>query len=143
MQLLAMPPARINEGFGEAVRCVLAERGLSLRQARNRTGVDVDTLSRMRQNEVPRLDKVEAFARAFHLDVNEWRQLAGYQPVEDERPALDRVRETARTLTYDEDLEGVTVAGYRGSEVSPEDAEALDRLYRAFLTEQRRKQGRE
>lgn len=30
---------------------------------------------------IPSLDTVERFARGFGLDVNEWRELAGYEPI--------------------------------------------------------------
>lgn len=51
---------------------------LSLRQTSIRTGVDIDTLSRMREGVVPRVDKIEAFADGFGLNINDWRELAGY-----------------------------------------------------------------
>lgn len=142
MLLLAMPPARINREFGAAVRQLLDERGLSLRQARNRTGVDTDTLSRMRQDEVPRLDKVEAFARGFGLDVNAWRVLGGYEPVRDNRPALERIREDRKELEYEPDLSRVTIRAFEGwDHLPPEDLEIIDDVLRALLTEDRQKRG--
>ena len=99
MTLIAMP--LINEAFGAAVRRELDARGLSLRQARIRTGLDIDTLGRMRSGEVTRMDKVIAFARGFHLDVNEWLALAGYAPVEPSvEQAVQKLAETAE-LTYE------------------------------------------
>jgi hypothetical protein len=80
LMTLAMPA--INEAFGAAVRHELDSRGLSLRQTRIRTGIDIDTVGRMRAGDVPRIDKVIAFARGLKLDVNEWLVLAGYDPVE-------------------------------------------------------------
>jgi hypothetical protein len=61
---------------------LLDDRGMSLRQARIRTGVDIDTLGRMRSGDVPRMDKVIEFARGFGQDANLWLELAGYQRVE-------------------------------------------------------------
>jgi hypothetical protein len=75
--------SHINQAAGEAVDRVIREHGLSLRQARIRTGIDIDTLGRMRSGEVVRMDKVVAFARGFRLPVNEWLELYGYEPVED------------------------------------------------------------
>lgn len=54
---------------------------LSLRQGYIRTGIDTDTLSRMKQGDVPRLDKLIAFARGFALDVNEVFLAAGEEPI--------------------------------------------------------------
>jgi len=72
------------------VRRVFDAHGkLSLEQARLKTKVDHQTLNRMKKGEVPRVDKVEAFAMGFKLDVNEWRQLAGYDPVESGTQILD------------------------------------------------------
>lgn len=67
--------------FGEAVKRVLASHGLSLRSQRIRTGIDHMTMKSMCDGLVPRLEKVEQFANAFGLDVNEWRALAGYEPL--------------------------------------------------------------
>src|SRR3954452_16931856 len=79
---LTMP--RSSKRFGEAVCRVLDERGLSLRAQRALTGIDHDTASQMRQGVVPRMDKVIQFARALGQNVNEWLELAGYQPIEPE-----------------------------------------------------------
>ncbi|MBM3456915.1 MAG: helix-turn-helix domain-containing protein [Armatimonadetes bacterium] len=70
----------LRPAFGDAVVSLMASvgGGLSLRQAEIRTGVDINTLSRMRSGIVPRVDKVEAFARGFGANVNDWRELAGY-----------------------------------------------------------------
>jgi len=69
--------------FGEAVRRVLQEHGLTLRAQRIRTGIDHTTMKSMCDGIPGRLEKIEQFARAFSLDLNEWRRLAGYEPVED------------------------------------------------------------
>jgi hypothetical protein len=47
------------------------------------------TMQSMAQGLIPRLEKVEQFARAFGLDVNEWRVLAGYPAVEAKPAAQD------------------------------------------------------
>ncbi len=67
--------------FGEAVSRVLKEHGLSDRAAQFRTGIDRITLASMRSGYQVSLEKVEQFALAFGLDVNEWRALGGYQPL--------------------------------------------------------------
>lgn len=79
---LTMP--RRSERFGAAVCHVLDERGLSVHTQRARTGIDHDTVARMRNGIVPRMDKVIQFARAFGRSVNEWLELAGYDPIEPE-----------------------------------------------------------
>jgi|GEM_PF-6753041 len=91
----------LNQAFAEAVcRTMDNWRGqrLSLRQARMRTGVDIDTLSRMRHGEVPRMDKVVAFARGFELDPNDWLELAGYE-------RLDKPRESSTPPPGESDQE--------------------------------------
>lgn len=97
--MIQVAHVRISQQFGEAVTQLLKDQGnLSLQGARLRTGIDHNTLSRMKQGEVPRVDKVLDFARGFGLDVNEWLELAGYEPVEEtnvERMA-ERVVEHAR-----------------------------------------------
>jgi hypothetical protein len=57
---------------------------LSLRAQRALTGIDHDTAAQMRQGVIPRMDKVIQFARAFDQSVNEWLELAGYEPIEPE-----------------------------------------------------------
>lgn len=71
-----------NPKFGEAVKAVLAEHGLTLRGQRVRTGIDHSTMKNMCDGWPTTLERVEQFARAFHLDVNEWRELAGYPRVQ-------------------------------------------------------------
>jgi hypothetical protein len=80
--LVTPPPERVNEAFRDAVLRVFEQHGRpSLQSARIRTGIDHDTLSRMKKGDVPRIDKVIDFARGFRLNVNEWLELAGYPPV--------------------------------------------------------------
>ena len=136
-------PIRIDPAFGEAVTRVLAAHGVSLRGQRLRTGIDHMTMKDMKAGVIPRLEKVEAFARGFGLEVNEWRVRAGYEPVADGRPALERIREDVLSLTYDADLEDVRIDAFLGDQPLPRDDVAeLERLLRAELTEQRRRQGR-
>ena len=88
--VMTLTALRVDPQFGEMVRRVFDAHGkLSLEQARLKTKVDHQTLNRMKKGEVPRVDKVEAFAMGFKLDVNEWRQLAGYDPVESGTQILD------------------------------------------------------
>jgi len=135
---------RIDPAFGEAVARVLAKHGLSLRGQRLRTGIDHMTMKEMKAGVVPRLEKVEDFARGFDEDVNEWRVRAGYEPVEDHRPALERIHDARQELTYHPDFEDVRLEARRGSQpIPPEDLADLEKLLRAELTEQRRRQGRE
>lgn len=71
---------RLNQQFSDEFLRVTA--GLSLRQVRTRTGIDIDTVSRMRDGDAPRMDKIIIFARAFREPVNKWLLLAGYEPIE-------------------------------------------------------------
>lgn len=67
--------------LGEAATALLRQRGISARMASIKTGIDRTTLTAMLEGSPPRLDIVEAFARAFGEDVNYWRELAGYETV--------------------------------------------------------------
>lgn len=78
---------RVRPEFGEAVTRLLQEHELSLRAARIRTGIDHVTISDMASGYVPRLEQLEAFARGFGLNVNEWRELAGYERLDEKSGA--------------------------------------------------------
>jgi hypothetical protein len=135
---------RINRAFGEAVSRFLDERNLSHRQTRIRTGIDIDTVGRMRAGDVPRIDKVIDFARGFDEPINKWLELAGYPPIKDDRPPLERIREAAQELTYEPEMDDITLGGWDGAQdIPPEDLELMQRYYRALLAEKRRQQGRE
>jgi hypothetical protein len=95
----------VNEAFKRAVCGELDSRGLSLRQARIRTGIDIDTIGRMRQGDVPRMDKIVAFARGFGLPVNDWLELAGYERIEDPRET-EGAAPSLRHQTPEEYLDG-------------------------------------
>src|SRR5687767_9083194 len=79
---MLVPTMEGNERLAEWVVAVLAKHGgLSLRQARIRTGIDIDTLSRMKQGDRVRMDKIILFAQGFREEVNEGLQRAGYDPI--------------------------------------------------------------
>lgn len=134
--------------FGDAVKAVLEAHGLSLRSQRIRTGIDHMTMKDMADGLRPRLEKVEQFARAFGLDVNEWRRIAGYEPIP---PPADvgilakaiisthQAQTASLELEYEPDLENVRIVGYEGR-VTPEDRELALKVLRAVLAESRRKQ---
>jgi transcriptional regulator with XRE-family HTH domain len=82
---------RVRPEFGERVKAELEKRGLSLRAARIRTGIDHVTLSDMAAGYVPRLEQVERFAIGFGLPINEWRLLAGFEPVDPDVSACVRL----------------------------------------------------
>ncbi len=63
------------------MKAVLAEHGLTLRGQRARTGLSHVTVMGMTQGYVPEMQSVVKFARGFGLDVNEWLELAGYEPI--------------------------------------------------------------
>ena len=68
---------------------VLGEHQLGKRQQTVRTGLDHVTIGKMMDGIIPSVETVEKFARGFKLDVNEWRGLAGYEPVESGAQLLD------------------------------------------------------
>lgn len=72
---------RVDSKFGERVAAVLEEHGLGKRQQTVRTGIDHVTVGKMMDGIIPSLETIEKFARGFGLDVNEWRELTGYEPV--------------------------------------------------------------
>ncbi len=73
---------QVRPEFGEAVRRVLSEQGLTLRGASLRTGLNHVTVMNMTNGVVPRSETVLRFARGFGLHVNHWLELAGYEPLD-------------------------------------------------------------
>lgn len=124
---------RVLPQFGEAVARVLEEHGLSDRAAQYRTGIDRITMADMRNGYIPRVEQVEKFARGFGLDVNEWREMAGYERVESPSDTLlrgwDAICEEHPTLDIPFPLKAGGVKG-----LTQENAEDI-------LTEIRRKIG--
>lgn len=80
---------RVDPAFGQAVTQVLSDHQLGKRQQTVRTGLDHVTIGKMMDGIIPTVETVERFARGFQLDVNEWRVLAGYEPVESGAQILD------------------------------------------------------
>lgn len=80
---------RVDPAFGQAVTQVLSDHQLGKRQQTVRTGLDHVTIGKMMDGIIPSVETVERFARGFQLDVNEWRTLAGYEPVESGAQILD------------------------------------------------------
>jgi transcriptional regulator with XRE-family HTH domain len=70
-----------QEALAEAVQKVLTDRNLSVNSASQRTKLDRNTLKRFTLGIPPVLEKLEQFARALQLDVNEWRVKCGYPTV--------------------------------------------------------------
>jgi transcriptional regulator with XRE-family HTH domain len=128
---------RVRSEFGEAVKRVLEEHGLSLRGARIRTGIDHVTLSDMASGYVPRMEKTIQFARGFELDVNEWLELAGYDPIRDERPAETRFRDAAREMLYEAN-QGDRKAAAADAEAAGEDEALIEDLTRQIREARRR-----
>jgi hypothetical protein len=57
--------------------------------------------------------------------------------------AIPRILDAAPELTYESDLEGLDIRGAKGAEdIPPGDADELNRILRAFRSEQRKRQGR-
>jgi len=138
--------------FGEAVRRVLQEHGLTLRAQRIRTGIDHTTMKSMCDGLPGRLEKIEQFARAFNLDVNEWRKLAGFDPVDATNPdaAADQLLDALDQadlpeLTYEPDFSDIRVDGFEGVEgIEAGDVEILNEVVRTVAARiaKRRQQGK-
>lgn len=87
-----------NEQFGAAVREVLEEHGLTFRGQRMRTGLNHVTVSNMAKGIVPSMETVIAFAHGFSLDVNEWLERAGYEPIQS--PASGQAEQERDVVLY-------------------------------------------
>ncbi|MFN3650045.1 MAG: hypothetical protein ACK47B_10745 [Armatimonadota bacterium] len=79
--------------LGARARAIVQHRGLSVRAAAARCGICRLSLADMLDGVPLRLELIEAFARAFDEDVNEWRELAGYPPI---LPTADPASEARR-----------------------------------------------
>lgn len=117
--MMRKPQPRLSE----AVRAVLDERGLSVRNAAIRTGIDRLTLANMLDGVAPRLEIVEEFARTFSLDVNEWRLLAGYEAIRETDP--DRLVDGLAAAEPDR----LTGALIRGLQEYPQLRQTIDRAF--------------
>lgn len=109
-----------SEEFGEAVRKLLGERGLSLRQAKYKTGIDHATIMDMSHGFVPRQDLVMQWAQGLGESVNKWLRLAGYQPI-DPRSLMEDSRPFSWLHDFapeDDPLEGVTIALHAAKNLS-------------------------
>lgn len=116
---------RTNEEFGRQVSAVVKSHSLSHAGAAIRTGVDRFTISQMMKGAVPRLEQVERFARGFGLDVNEWRELAGYEVLElvwDARLALIKAVNLKAGVQGLESVPAISEWEYESVE-TPEDVE--------------------
>lgn len=72
----------LNETAGKRVTELLERRGLTLRAADRKTGVNYGTISNMSIGHRPEMESVVRFAKALGENVNEWLELYGYPPVE-------------------------------------------------------------
>ncbi|HEU4754152.1 MAG TPA: helix-turn-helix transcriptional regulator, partial [Armatimonadota bacterium] len=79
---------RLQPQLAVRTTALLKKRGLSLRAAALKTGIDRLTMSKLAGGVPPRIELIEQFARAFNEDVNEWRALAGYPCVESGLPRV-------------------------------------------------------
>lgn len=67
-----------NSRLAAAVAAVLEERGLSLREAGQLTGLHHVTIRNLRRGVASGVATVLKFARGLGLDPNEWLELAGH-----------------------------------------------------------------
>jgi transcriptional regulator with XRE-family HTH domain len=107
--------AKASKQFGEAVSELLDSRGLSLRAAALKTGVDHTTISQMRTGMVPKKGIIIDWAVGLGEDINHWLTLAGYEPIPeslvtetkpDKESILAQLRISATTLSKD-DIEAI------------------------------------
>lgn len=146
-------PEYTKPEFGAAVRRLLQEHGLSLRSQRVRTGINHMTVKDMTDGIPPRLETLEQFARAFRLDINEWRRLAGYPSIEDSRPPMERLvkafseaKEQAAKgeLEWAAELDQLEIEAAQGrSPIPAHDLQVIRELMEEEFRAERRKQGRE
>ena len=132
--------------FGEAVKQVLQQHGLSLRSQRIRTGIDHMTMKGMCDGIPPRLEKVEQFAKSFKLNVGAWRVLAGYDPVEPSPDdAAEALLEAADRGELDDlDTEGidVDVEGYSGpGSMTDNDRRRINAVLKKLIAADRKRKG--
>lgn len=117
----------------------LRQKNLTPHAAHLRLRMSRESINKLLNGTPIQLELVEQFARGLGLDVNEWRELAGYPRVETgpDRPARPE-------LTYEPDLSDVDVSGFRGAEgIPPGDLERINEVVRDLLAARRRKLGLE
>lgn len=73
---------RVNTRLAEATRRVLDEHGLTDRGQRARTGLAHVTVGNMLKGYDVQMDTLVNFARGFGLDINDWLELGGYEPIQ-------------------------------------------------------------
>lgn len=76
---------RINTQFGEAVKKALEERGWSHQRAHVNVGVPGATIGRMALGIVPGEDHIIKWAMGLKEPINDWLELAGYEPIPPEK----------------------------------------------------------
>lgn len=119
---------------------------LSQNQLSIHSGLDRFTISRWEQGIVPRLDLVERFARAYDLDVNEWREANGFPRVTETDPArageaFVQAVEAQPAQDEDEEFANLKILGWEGDDIPPNDLRLLREAARA-LRRVRERQGR-
>jgi transcriptional regulator with XRE-family HTH domain len=61
-----------QQSFGQKLRCIRHEKGLSLKQAAKLIGIDYTTLSKIEKEErYPQITSVKAYADAYEVDYKE------------------------------------------------------------------------
>lgn len=77
-----------GDNLGNAARAALRSRNLTVNAASHRLRIDRNTLAKLTNGVPLSLEVAERFARGLDLDVNRWRVLNGYDPVEPKNPLL-------------------------------------------------------
>ena len=134
--------------IAEAVQAELGRRNLTVNAFSQRYGFDRNTVARFAGGGRATLEFVERWARTMNLDVNHWRELCGYPPVEPSPEDLPgQVLDHAQELTYDPDFEGYDIRHWDGADrlqgLTETDLDEINKAMRSVMSEKRRRQGRE
>ena len=113
-----------QQQLGEVVLAALKRKNLNPYSANQRFGISREVITRMTLGKPPALEVAERFARAFDLDVNQFRQLCGYPPVE------DWVRAEIRQLRGQDGDFNVSTEWLDADTALPEEAERVRRELR-------------
>ncbi len=127
MPLVGGEMPKPNPRFSEAISNTLAERGLTLRQAEYKTGIDHTTITRMANGIVPSRGKVIEWAEGLDENINTWLELAGYEPIPAELCGAVRIAESPAEYTAMKpgEVVGVLREGIKEADLTPEEREEI------------------
>lgn len=134
------------ETIQEAVKQLRDETGLTWAQMGVRAGLDGSTIWKIADTGRGSMDTVARLARKFGRDVNEWLELAGYDPVEPSPDdAAEALLEAADRGELDDlDTEGidVDVAGFAGpGSMTENDRRRINAVLAKLIAADRKRKG--